>query len=573
MFWSKVLIPTLREEPQEAEVASHRLMIRAGMLRKLATGIYNFLPLGWRVLHKVSQIIREEMDKAGAQELLLPALQPRELWEETGRWQLYGEELMRLTDRHQREFCLGPTHEEIITDLIRKEVRSYRQLPQILYQIQTKFRDEIRPRFGIMRGREFLMKDAYSFDQNEKEAEQTYWKMYQVYQQIFTRCGLEFKSVEAETGHIGGKFSHEFMVLAETGEEEITYCPHGDYAANVEKAVFLTEETNQPLEMLPLKEVFTPNQKTVEEVTHFLNCSPQQLIKTLLYQGKEKYYAVLIRGDQEINEAKLKKMLGEEVFLVVPEKIEELTGVPCGFTGPVGLKNLIEGVILIGDEEIKQMKNAVVGGNKTNTHLINANFNRDFSVDRLGEIKKVKPGSFCIKCRRELQFARGIEVGHTFMLGPKYSQAMKAYFSDENGREKPIIMGCYGIGVGRTLAAAIEQNHDQYGIIWPLNLAPYQILILPVNTHEKNLMEVSLRLYHQLTSQGWEVLLDDRPVRAGIKFNDGDLIGIPLRITIGPKNLQEDCAEIKIRKTHQKIKVKITEIENTLTKIKAGNEV
>ncbi|MFH1612677.1 MAG: proline--tRNA ligase [bacterium] len=568
MFWSKSLIPSLKEEPQEAEIISHKLMIRAGMLRKLTSGIYNFLPLGLKVLHKIANIVREEMDKSGAQELLLATLQPRQIWDETGRWSIYGDELVRIVDRHKRDFCLGPTHEEVITDLVRKEIRSYRQLPQTFYQIQTKFRDEIRPRFGIMRCREFSMKDAYSFDSSYENAEKTYWKMIEVYKNIFTRCNLNFKAVEADPGQIGGNFSHEFMVIANVGEEKITFCNNCNYSANIENAECFLNNEIENKEDFPLEEIYTPNKKTVEEVAFFLNCSTQNLLKTLLYQYQEKYYAVLIRGDRELNETKLKKVLNlKEITLVESEKIQELTNSPCGFTGPVKLKEIIKDIIIVGDQEISLMKNMITGANKIDTHFINVNVNRDFNVDILANIKKVKKGDLCINCQQELQFAQGIEVGHTFMLGTKYSQAMKAFFLNEIGEEKPIIMGCYGIGIGRTLAASIEQNHDDYGIIWPLALAPYQVLILPVNVQETQQMELALKLYYQFKDESIEVLLDDRDIRGGIKFNDADLIGIPFRITIGSKSLKEGNAEIKIRKTGEIIKVKIDEVRQKIKEL------
>lgn len=545
MRFSQLLIPTLREDPGEAEVISHKLMLRAGMIRKTAAGIYTYLPLGLRVIRKIEAIIREEMNRAGAQEILMPIASPAELWKETGRWNYYGKELFRFKDRHNRDFCLGPTHEEVITDLIRREVRSYRQLPLNCYQIQTKFRDEIRPRFGLMRGREFIMKDAYSFDRDEEGAMVSYQKMYDAYHRIFTRCGLTFRAVEADTGLIGGISSHEFMVLAETGEETIVYTDDGSYAANVERAE-LPPPPETPLEPAqPLRKVSTPGKRTVEEVAAFLNVPVQCLVKTLLYKTPKEAVAVLLRGDHEANEIKLKKLLGsEEIELADAETVQEITGAPVGFAGPIGLKS----VRIFADRSVKALANFVVGGNEADTHYINANWNRDFSVERFADLRNAKAGDPSPTGTGPLKVARGIEVGHVFMLGTKYSKAMGTTFLDPQGKETLAVMGCYGIGVGRTAAAAIEQHHDAKGIIWPVPIAPFHVHLLPLSQSVK-VTETAQLLYESLITAGIEVLWDDRDERAGVKFNDADLIGTPYQLLIGDKGLAQGIVELKERKT------------------------
>ncbi len=547
MRYSKMLIPTLREVPAEAEVVSHKLMLRAGMIRKLAAGVYNYLPLGLRVIRKVEQIIREEMNRAGALEVLLPWVQPAELWEESGRWEDYGKELLRFQDRHERWFCLGPTHEEVITDLVRKEVRSYRQLPLNLYQIQTKFRDEIRPRFGLMRGREFGMKDAYSFDTNDQGAEESYQVMFDTYCRIFERCGLKFRAVEAETGPIGGSFSHEFMVLAETGEDIIVSCDSCEYAANLEKAEIGKDRPSKKergeAKLKPLEIVSTPGIKTVEEVCVFLKVKPQNLVKTLIYQGDQEPIAALVRGDHEINETKLQRVAGCQRLELAPEElIEQVSGAPLGFTGPVGLK-----LRLMADQAIGDMVNFVTGANKADAHLLNVNLERDFRVEEFSDLRVAREGNPCPRGEGRLVFGRGIEVGHVFKLGTKYSKAFKATYLDEQGKERLMVMGCYGIGVGRTAAAAIEQHHDEKGIIFPLGIAPFQVLILPVNIKEKRLNEVAENIYQGLQEKGIEVILDDRDERPGVKFKDADLIGIPLRVTLGNRFIKEGVVELKWR--------------------------
>jgi prolyl-tRNA synthetase len=554
---SQLFLPTVRDVPGEAEVVSHQLMLRAGLIRRVAAGVYSYLPLGYRVLQKVAQIIREEMNRAGGQEVLLPALQPAELWQESGRWSVYGKELMRLKDRHEREFCLGPTHEEVITDLVRREIRSYRQLPLLLYQIQTKFRDEIRPRFGLMRGREFIMKDAYSFDRDDAGADVSYRQMYDAYGAIFSRCGLRFRAVEAESGAIGGSYSQEFMVLADTGEDAIAVCEACQYAANVERAevaagaAAVGDEAAKPLER-----VVTPGKTTVEAVAAFLGVPPQALVKTLLYQADGRVIGVLIRGDRQVNEAKLAKRLGAtELRMADRSTVEQVTGGPEGFSGPIGLR----GVELIADHEVRGMRNFVVGANVADAHYVNANHGRDFAVDRYLDVHLVAAGDPCARCGAPLRIVRGIEVGHVFKLGTKYSEAMGATYLDRGGHAHPIVMGCYGIGVGRTAAAAIEQNHDADGIIWPLPIAPLHATILPVNIADGRTAETAQALHDALEAAGVEALLDDRDERPGIKFKDADLIGLPLRLTLG-KALALGRVELTARRTRRTQEVRLDEV-------------
>jgi len=544
MKTSQLLIPTLREDPGEAETVSHRLMLRAGLIRKTAAGIYTYLPLGLRIIRKIEQIIREEMNRAGAQELLMPITSPAELWKETGRWEYYGKELLRFKDRHERNFCLGPTHEEVITDLFRREVRSYRQLPLNFYQIQTKFRDEIRPRFGLMRGREFIMKDAYSFDIDDAGAKISYQKMYNAYTRIFTRCGLTFRAVEADTGLIGGDVSHEFMVLAETGEATVVYSDQGSYAANLERAEVLpSSHLNEEL-LRPLTPMATPQCRTVEEVTAFLTVSSRQLVKTLLYRIDTDIVAVLLRGDHDLNEVKLARLLGvTEVQLADPNTVSRVTAAPVGFVGPIGLT----GVRILADHAIHMMRNMVVGANQVDTHYVDANWDRDFRVDQFADLRNAQAGDPSPKGPGFLTLAKGIEVGQVFLLGTKYSKSMNATILDDQGKERLAIMGCYGIGVGRTAAAAIEQNHDEKGIIWPLPIAPFHVHLLPVSQSAKTADAVS-RLYTDLSAEGFEVLWDDRDDRAGVKFNDADLIGAPFQIVIGDKGLANGVVELKVRR-------------------------
>ena len=552
MRMSHLFIPTMRQDPGEAEVISHRLMLRAGMIRKVAAGIYSYLPLGLRVIRKVEQIIREEMNRAGAQEVLLPMLSPAELWQETGRWDFYGKELFRLRDRHERDFCLGPTHEEVITDLFRREVRSYRQLPLTLYQIQTKFRDEIRPRFGLMRGREFIMKDAYSFDADEMSATRSYQGMYDAYCRIFTRTGLQFRPVEADTGLIGGISSHEFMVLANTGEELIVYDPSSQYAANVERAHLSPSESASFDVPAPLEKVSTPQAKSVEDVCNFLKVSPARLVKTLLYQtGKKEITAVLIRGDHQANEIKIQRFLGtHELNLAPPELVSQFTSAPLGFVGPIGLSK----IRILADYSVAALENFIVGGNEPDMHYLNANINRDFRIDGSGDFRQAQAGDPSPLTGNPMEAARGIEVGHVFMLGTKYSEKMGATYLDAQGQTLPAIMGCYGIGVGRTAASAIEQNHDEKGICWPTPIAPFQVHLVPVSTSEMT-RKTSEHLYQELLTQNLDVLIDDRDERGGVKFNDADLLGMPYQIVTGDKGLTRNVLEIKNRKTGQKTEV------------------
>ena len=546
MRYSQYFIPTYKEVPSEAEVISHQLMLRAGMIRKLTAGIYTFLPVGLKSLRKVENIIREEMNRSGAIEVLMPAVHPAELWQESGRWDYYGKELLRFKDRHNHDACLAPTHEEVITDLVRREIRSYRQLPVNFYQIQFKFRDEIRPRFGVMRCREFIMKDGYTFDVDEAGADRSYELMRKTYSRIFQRCGLGFRAVLADSGSIGGSFSQEFMVLADTGEDQIVTCLKCDYATNLERAEVQGEEPGQGFSDEPLKslqEVDTPEMRTVEEVTSFLSVSAQQLIKTLIFKSDGQAVAALIRGDHEVNEVKLRNLLGSDsVELADPELVAQVTGAPHGFAGPVGLK-----VKMIADHAIRGMKNFVTGGNKRDLHFINVNMERDFRVDHFADLRIVMPGDSCPRCKGELQFKRGIEVGHIFKLGTKYSKPLGATYLDERGEEKLIIMGTYGIGVARTIAAAIEQNHDENGIIFPIPIAPFEVVILPLQMHQSAVVEAAERAYRELLDQKIEVLLDDRDVRPGVKFKDADLLGTPLRVTYSEKNLKEGKAELKVR--------------------------
>ncbi len=546
MRYSQYFIPTLKETPADAEIISHQLMLRAGMIRKLAAGIYNYLPLGLRSIRKVENIVREEMNRAGAIEVLMPSVQPAELWQESGRWEQYGKELLRFRDRKDSEFCLGPTHEEVITDLVRREIKSYRQMPLNLYQIQSKFRDEIRPRFGLMRGREFIMKDAYSFDVDEKAADASYDKMYRAYRRIFERCGLNFRAVEADTGSIGGSQSHEFMVLAESGEDAIVSCTGCAYAANVEKAESKHIDSAEHADPRPLEHVATPDKRTIDEVSAFLGVPASSMLKTLVFLADDEPVIALLHGNHELNEIKLCNLLGcKTLEMASDEVVVNVTGAPVGFAGPVGIKAKI-----IADLAVKGMKNFVTGGNARDLHLKNVNLNRDFQITQFADIRNVVHGDLCPRCDAGiLEMWRGIEVGHVFKLGTKYSKALKAAYLDAGGKEQIIFMGCYGIGIGRTVAACIEQNHDENGINFPLPIAPFHCIISALNMKEDSVREASEAIYEQLVSAGVEVLLDYRDERPGFKFKDADLIGIPLRIVVGSKNLAEGKVELKIRKT------------------------
>ena len=552
MRYSKYFLPTLREVPADAEVISHQLMLRAGMIRRVAAGIYDTLPVGLRVIRKVENIIREEMDRAGGQEIFLPSIQPAELWEETGRWDFYGKELLRVRDRHNRDFCYGPTHEEVVTDLVRRDVRSYRQLPLTLYQIQTKFRDEIRPRFGLMRGREFTMKDAYSFDRDQAGAEASYQAMYEAYSAIFSRCGLKFRSVDADTGKIGGSLSHEFMVLADTGEDRVVSCSSCDYAANLEMAAVAPPEgmvSGPDVEKEP-DIVATPGQKTVEEVTQFLGVRPTDLVKTIILSGEAGVVAVLVRGDHEVNPVKVRKLADDDTLeLAEPEEVQRVTGAPVGFAGPIGLE-----IPIYADYSVIPMSGFVTGANEGDKHMTGVDHSL-YKISATGDLREAAEGDPCPKCGADLTFLRGIEVGHIFYLGTKYSKSMGAVFLDESGNEKTIEMGCFGIGVGRTVAASIEQNHDDKGIIWPVPIAPFTVCLLSMNPGDEEVVRTADKIYRDLSDSGIEVLYDDRDERAGVKFNDADLIGIPLRLTLGKRGLKEGNVEFRVRATGEESKV------------------
>lgn len=565
MRTSKLYAPTLRETPAEAEVISHQLMLRAGFIRKAAGGVYTYLPLAWRVLRKIETIVREEMDNAGGQELAMPIMQPAELWHETGRWEVYGDEMFRLKDRHNRDFCLGPTHEEMITSLVKSDVRSYRQLPLMLYQIQNKYRDEIRPRFGLMRGREFIMKDLYSFDKDEAGLDISYQKMYDAYTNIFTRCGLKFRAVEADGGAIGGSNTHEFMVIADAGEAAIVYCDDCHYAANVEKAelkpIIATAE-----EVLPLEVVNTPDTKTIEAVATYLGVPIEKNIKAVAFQDEnDELILAFVRGDHEVNDVKLQNAVGAITLRMASEEAILAAGGVPGFMSPIGIHD----AKIVVDSTVMEMKNAIGGANKIDQHYKNVNPKRDFKDIIVTDIRLISAGDPCPHCGSSLKTARGIEAGQVFKLGTKYSEALHAVYLDENGREKPMVMGCYGVGVSRTMAAAIEQNSDEHGIIWPVAIAPFTVTIVPINAKDEAQMELAEQIYADLQAAGIEVLLDDRKERAGVKFKDADLIGYPLRITIGPKSVNEDAIEVKVRRSGEVfVYSKAAYLENILALVK-----
>jgi prolyl-tRNA synthetase len=568
MRWSQFYLFTTREVPNDAEVISHQLMVRAGMIKKVAAGIYSYLPLGWRSLSKLMAIVRREMNAAGAVELSLPAIQPAELWQESGRWQRYGKELLRIKDRHERDFVFGPTHEEVITDLVRRDVKSYRQLPFNLYQIQTKFRDEIRPRFGLMRGREFLMKDAYSFHTGTDSLDTAYEAMRNAYCRVFEACHLDYSMVEADVGTIGGSASHEFMVVADTGESAVVRCPSCGYAANVERA-----ETKSVSEeeagggSQPLKEVATPNQKSIEEVSAFLGIQPRQLVKTLIYETEKGFVAVLIRGDREVNEVKLTNHLDvEHLNLASEDKVREVTRAPVGFAGPVGLS----GIRIVADETVRGMKDFACGANKEDAHYTGANWGRDADLGEFADLLLVTGGDSCPRCDGTLELFRGIEVGHIFKLGTKYSAALACNFTDEDGQERPMVMGCYGLGIGRTVAAAIEQNHDADGIIWPRPLAPFEVLLAALNPDDGEVRRVAEQIYGQLLEKGVEVLFDDRDERPGVKFKDADLAGFPVRIVVGAKSLADGKVEVSLRRDRQKQLVPVVEAVSKVMELLEG---
>jgi prolyl-tRNA synthetase len=544
--WSQLLIPTVRENPADAEVASHRLMVRAGMIRKVAAGIYDYLPLGLKVIRKVEAIVREEMVRAGAQEILLPAVQPAELWKESGRWEIYGKELLRIRDRHEREFCFGPTHEEVVTDLVRREVRSYKALPINLFQIQTKFRDEVRPRFGLMRGREFLMKDAYSFDADDDGAKAAYQRMFDAYVRIFRRCGLDFRAVEADTGSIGGRDSHEFHVLAESGEDQIVFCSKCQYAANVERARYAPDPPTDGVESAPGEpaEASTPDARTVDEVCRSLGIPPTALGKTLIVVADGSPIAAMVRGDHELNEPALRTLLGASVLEMADAGVvREVTGASVGFAGPVGLA-----IPVFVDEALRGASGLAVGANRDGFHLTGVSPERDFTVARWGAIRRATAADRCADCGSSLDFRRGIEVGHVFRLGTKYSDALKCTFLDADGRPQPMVMGCYGIGVGRTAAAAIEQNHDERGIRWPVALAPFEVAVLALNPAPA-VFAAAETIHDKFVRAGVDVIFDDRSERAGVKFTDAELIGFPFVVVVGSKGLEAGEVELKDRRT------------------------
>jgi len=546
---SQLYAPTLRESPAEAELISHKLMYRAGLIRKAAGGLYSYLPLGWRTIKKIMQITREEMDAKGGQEIMMPIVQPAEMWKESGRWEVYGDEMMRLKDRHGREFALGPTHEEMITSLIRDEVKSYKQLPLMLYQIQNKYRDEIRPRFGLMRSREFIMKDLYSFDKDVDGMNISYDKMYDAYSRIFTRCGLKFRAVEADNGAIGGGHSHEFTVLAPSGESSIAYCESCNFAASDEKAELKIIHA-APEELRPLEKVSTPDCHTIELVKNFLNVPIEKTIKAVAFMDDaERLILTFVRGDHEVNEIKVMNCVeGANHLYMADDKLIEAAGGCAGFMSPIGIK---DGTIIVVDQTVMEMYNAVSGANEVDTHFINVTPRRDFDAEKIivADIRMVQEGDPCPHCGAPLKMTRGIEVGQVFTLGKKYSEALNAKFLDEDGKEKVFEMGCYGIGIGRTMAAAIEQNNDKDGIIWTRAIAPFEVVVLPVNAKDEKQLTCAEEIYNEFKAAGVDVLLDDRKERAGVKFKDCDLIGYPLRVTISPKTLESGNVEVKIRRT------------------------
>lgn len=566
MKLSKMHLKTLREVPNEAELPSHILLLRTGMIRKLASGIYGYMPLGWRSLRKIENIVREEMDRAGGQEILMSAIQPSELWQESGRWFAYGPELWRVKDRHGREFCLGPTHEEIFTDIVRNDITSHRQLPLNLYQIQTKYRDEARPRFGLMRSREFIMKDAYSFDKDEEGLDRSYRDMYAAYERIFTRCGLTFRPVEADTGAIGGSNSHEFTAISEVGESEIAYCESCHMAATTERAEVKDAEPQTDVAELPLEKKLTPGTKTIEDVASFLELDKKQTIKALLFvtyddEGKENgYVAAFVRGDRELNMIKLVNALNipEHAIEFADEaEMGKVTGCVGGFTGPMGLHDCT----IVVDSELPGLKNLCAGANEEDHHYINMNYGRDYKGDIIADIKTLLEGDPCPVCGAPVKHARGIEVGQVFKLGTKYSEAMGATYKDENQQDRPIVMGCYGIGVSRTLAAVVEQHHDDDGIIWPMSVAPYHVIISLVKPGDEVQAETAEKIYNQLAEAGVEVLLDDRDERPGVKFKDADLLGIPVRITVG-RGAADGIVEYKLRREAEKRELSVEEAVN-----------
>lgn len=561
MKQSTFLVPTLRDVPSDADVISHQLMLRSGMIRQNAAGVYTFLPLGWKVLRKVERIVREEMDRSGAQEMLMPSIQPSDLWKESGRWEAYGDELMRLKDRHQREFALGPTHEEVITSIVRDDVRSYKELPMNLYQIQTKFRDERRPRFGVLRGREFLMKDAYSFDLDFEGLDKSYQTMYKAYQRIFSRLTLNYRAVMADSGAMGGKDTHEFMVLSNVGEDTIAYSDTSDFAANIEIAPVKVNYTRSEEPPAELTAVETPDSRTIQEVSEFLDAAADKCIKSLLYIADEKPVLVLVRGDHEVNEIKLKHVFdAESVELASEAETKELMNTEKGFLGPVSAPSDIN---IVADHAVEFVVNGICGANEHGKHLINVNPERDFTVSSYEDVRNIQEGDPSPDGHGKILFKEGIEVGHVFKLGTKYAEALGAQYLNHQGKAKPIVMGSYGIGVSRTVAAIIEENHDENGIVWPKEVSPFDVHLIAINVKQEEQKQAAERIYQMLLDQGSDVLYDDRPERAGVKFKDADLIGIPVRIQVG-KLAGEGIIEVKDRASGEVNEVKIEELSDFL---------
>lgn len=568
MLASKLYAPTLREVPSDADVVSQQLMLRAGFMRKVANGLYSFLPLGWRSIKKIEAIIREEMDRSGAQEIMMPILQPAEIWKESGRWNAYGAEMMRINDRHDVEYCLGPTHEEMITTLVKNEINSYRQLPVNLYQIQSKFRDERRPRYGLMRSREFIMKDGYSFDIDDTAADVSYKNMYDAYSRIFTRCGLTFRPVEADSGAIGGSNTHEFMAIAEAGEADIIHCSACDYAANIEIGKpGIMKQAEEALKELEV--VDTPHASTIEAVAEMLNLPLEKTIKAVVYAIEDKVILAMVRGDHDVNEVAVQHAVNGSVEpeMATPEQLEKV-GLTAGFISPVGLKQTDDFIIVV-DESVMETYNVCGGANKEDAHYININPKRDFNTDDIivAPIRLITKDDVCPECHSPLEYSKGIEVGQVFKLGTKYSESLQATYLNQNGRPNAMVMGCYGIGVSRTLAAAIEQYHDDNGIIWPRAIAPFEVVIVPINAKDEALMSTSKSIYDILLNNKVDVLLDDRKDRAGVKFKDADLIGYPLRITVSKNTLESNEVEIRIRKTGEAINCPIDEVSNKVQEL------
>ena len=570
MRWTRHFINTLREVPSDADVISQKLMMRAGMIRKVAAGIYTYLPLGLRSVQKLEAIVREEMNRAGSVELLMPAIQPAELWMESGRWQKYGKELLRIKDRHERDFVFGPTHEEVITETVRDSVSSYRHLPVNLYQIQTKFRDEVRPRFGLMRGREFIMKDAYSFHSTLESLDEAYQAMREAYTRVFRRCALDHVPVEADTGNIGGSASHEFMVLAQSGEDAVVSCPSCRYGANIEKATskFFQDEP-EPAPMGELASLHTPGTQTIDDVGRFLKKPTSELVKTLVFDTENGPVMVLVRGDREGNEIKIKNHLGVNMLeMLADARFEAATGAPVGYCGPVGTKC----TRVLADASLRGRTNWIVGGNKADTHIAGANPGRDFPEPEYGDFTTVFAGDPCPRCGTALEIYRGIEVGHVFKLGTKYSEAMNCVYLDDKGERHPMIMGCYGLGIGRTVAAAVEQSHDADGIIWPMPIAPFEVVVTVVG-REEAVVAAATEAYEKLLAAGVDALLDDRDERPGVKFKDADLIGFPLRIAVGAKSLAAGQIEWSFRRDRAKqLGAPAEVVERVISEVKSARE-